>query len=76
MALSIREQERIIQDLIQQGCTTRETKKGTIVYFPDGVSMLTLHRSSPSDQRAEKNMRSIVLRAGLEWPPDRKARLR
>ncbi len=60
----------LITALERQGATSRETKNGWMVRFPDGTSM-TLHRSE-SDIRAEKNTRARVLAAGLDWPFDKK----
>jgi hypothetical protein len=62
----------IITDLEKQGCTVRETASGGwMVYFPDGKTSMPIHNTD-SDQRAEKNTRSRVLRAGLTWVFDHK----
>ena len=58
----------VLTSLERQGCEITPTNKGWFVKFPNGDSM-TLHRTD-SDHRAERNTRSRVKRAGLEWPFD------
>ena len=60
--------ERVIADLVKQGCTTRPGKGPTvIVYHPNGVDVFTIH-TSPSDHRGLKNDRARINRSGLIWP--------
>lgn len=51
-----------------QGAELTRTKKGYFVKFPNGDST-TFHNTN-SDNRAARNMRAVVLRAGLSWPFD------
>lgn len=58
----------VLASLSTQGCIIERKSKGWLVKFPDGGSM-TVHNTN-SDHRAELNIRSRVLRAGLAWPFD------
>lgn len=62
----------ILVSLERQHCVVESKKRGWFVKFPNGDS-LTLH-STPSDHRAELNIRSRILRAGLSWPFDGQSR--
>lgn len=59
----------ILASLEEQGARICESKKGWLIFFPDGVSSMTMHKTN-SDHRAETNMRARVKRAGLTWPFD------
>lgn len=56
----------LLLDLEKQGCVTKETKAGYLIFFPDGSSTC-LHKT-PSDVRVIRNIRATVKRAGLVWP--------
>lgn len=58
----------ILLSLERQGCVVESKAKGWLVKFPNGGT-LTLHKTN-SDYRAEMNIRSRILRAGLTWPFD------
>lgn len=61
---------RIVNDLAEQGCKVKETRKGYFIGFPNGET--TVYHHTPSDVRAQKNNRARVRRAGLHWPLDPK----
>ena len=62
---------KILDGLVDQGARTRPGPAGaTVVFLPDGASMMTFH-ISPSDRRTMANYRATVRRAGLDWPLDR-----
>jgi hypothetical protein len=42
---------------------------GWWVGFPDGITSTSFHLT-PSDHRADKNLRASIRRAGLVWPFD------
>lgn len=58
----------LLASLERQGCGVERRTKGWFVKFPDGTT--TMIHLTDSDHRAEKNTRSRVLRAGMEWPFD------
>lgn len=60
----------ILVSLERQGCGVERRSRGWFIKFPNGDS--TVIHVTDSDHRAEKNTRSRVLRAGLEWPFDGK----
>lgn len=62
----------ILVSLERQGAVVERRKSGWLLKLPNG-STLTIH-GTLSDHRAEMNMRSRVLRAGMEWPFDGKNR--
>lgn len=51
-----------------QGCRMRRKTSGWWVGFPNGQS--TMFHFTPSDHRAEKNLRACIRRNGLVWPFD------
>ena len=55
----------LLVDLERQGCTTKETKAGYLIFFPNGTS--TAFHKTPSDIRAIKNMRARVLMGECTW---------
>lgn len=58
---------RLVDDLVAQGAGTRRIKSGGFLLFlPDGTTA-TMHLTT-SDHRGLKNLRSIVEKAGLNWP--------
>lgn len=52
-----------------QGCTMKRKHCGWWVGFPDGITSTSFHLT-PSDHRADKNLRASIRRAGLVWPFD------
>lgn len=58
----------ILSSLERQGCVVEAKKSGWFVKLPGGGA-ITMHGTT-SDHRAELNIRSLVLRAGLKWPFD------
>lgn len=58
----------LLADLERQGATIKPTTKGWQVLCPAG-GIVTLH-GSPSDRRAENNLRAEIRKRGLEWPFD------
>jgi hypothetical protein len=58
--------DRVVADLERQGAGVRRAKRGYVLTLPDG-STTTIHRTS-SDQRAVRNQRATIERAGLVWP--------
>lgn len=60
---------RVLAGLEAQGCRIEQTKKGLIIFFPDGVHSTSVHWT-PSDHRAMANFRATVRRYGCEWPLD------
>lgn len=56
----------LIAGLEAQGATIRETSHGWQVLCPEG-GLVTLH-GTPSDHRAERNLRSELRRRGMKWP--------
>jgi len=60
----------ILVTLERQGCVIEEKKSGWLVKFPNNTGTMTIH-NTPSDHRAELNLRSIAVRAGLKWPFDK-----
>lgn len=58
----------ILAGLDDQGATIKRTSRGWQVLGPNG-GIATLH-NTPSDHRAELNLRSIIRKMGLEWPLD------
>lgn len=58
--------ERLVASLEKQGASVKRTSKGYMLFFPNGVK-ITFH-TTLSDYRAEKNMRSLVQKAGYVWP--------
>lgn len=70
-AISIK---RLVADLEKQGARVRKTKKGWLIHFPNGESMI--FHTTPSDSvRGIRNQRASVKRGGLLWPFDRKPRM-
>lgn len=69
-----RELDRLVAALASQpGVRVRGTgTQGWFFYLPDG-STATLH-PTPSDRRAMANFRSIITKAGVEWPGRKRAR--
>ena len=59
----------LLTSMERQGCGLRRTTKGWQVKFPDG-GMLVFHLT-PSEYRAERNIRAIVRRHRMEWPFDK-----
>lgn len=56
----------IVKSLERQGCGVKSTKAGYMIYFPDGQSSYTVHKSNHSDHRALANIRAAIKRHGLE----------
>lgn len=56
----------LLLDLEKQGCVTKETKAGYLIFFPNGES--TCIHKTPSDVRVIRNIRATIRRAGLIWP--------
>lgn len=66
-SLSTSRMKQLVKDLEKQGCHSRRTKNGWIIYFPNGVDRMGIH-TSQSDMKSVMAMRAKVKRAGLEWP--------
>lgn len=67
MSYRARDIQRLMKDLEAQGCEVRWAQHKYTVKFPNGGGM-TVHLSISDSQRALKNQRSKVRRAGLVWP--------
>jgi hypothetical protein len=64
-----REVDRIVADLERQGADVRRGRRGYVLRLPGGGTT-TIHRTT-SDQRAVRNQRAAITRAGLRWPGGR-----
>lgn len=55
--------------LVEQtsGWRVKSTAQGYMIYAPDGVSMITVHKTT-SDWRAVQNMKRHLRRAGWQSP--------
>ena len=56
----------LIAGLEAQGATIREKTNGWQILCPSG-GIVTIH-GTPSDRRAEMNLKSEIRRRGLRWP--------
>ncbi len=64
--LSLRDLEKVVQGLADQGATVRETKAGWFIMMPDGEGR-PLHKTI-SDHRGIKNQEAWVKRHQFIWP--------
>jgi len=64
--LSTKQIQSLVKGLESQGCKVREVKKGYLVMFPNQEST-TFHRT-PSDVRAVRNLKAIIVRNDVSWP--------
>ena len=55
--------------LAAQGCTMKRKSCGWWVGFPNGQT--TMFHLTPSDHRADMNLRACIRRNGMEWPFDK-----
>lgn len=60
--------QRIIRALEDQGAKVKKTKKGLMIYAPNG-GMITTH-NTPSDYRAKRNFMNDLSNNGLRHPDD------
>ncbi len=60
--------ENLRKGLEEQGCTSRRTRGGYMIYCPDGRTTIGFHISKHSDVRVMRNLKAEVRRAGLIWP--------
>lgn len=58
----------IVAHLERQGATIKGTRNGYQILCPAG-GIVTMH-CTPSDYRAERNLRAQLRSHGLEWPFD------
>lgn len=58
----------LLADLEDQGATIKRIHDGWQILCPQG-GIVTMH-GTPSDHRAELNLRAELRRRGLEWPFD------
>lgn len=67
MSLSIRDLERVKDELEAQGCEAKKTKKGYMIYPPEGRRAFTFHLT-PSDENQARQLARDIRRAELEIP--------
>ena len=58
----------IVADLERQGAIIIRTTKGYQIRCPQG-GIVVMH-CTPSDHRAERNLRAELRKRGMEWPFD------
>ncbi len=63
--------KRLEAAAVEQGFTSKETKKGRFWLSPDGVHLVLVHHT-PSDRRAMENTIREFRHAGLIWPPPKR----
>lgn len=68
MSLSIRDLDRIAEDLQDQGCEVKRTKKGYMVYPPDPEARAFAYHLTPSDENQSRQLGRDIRRAGLRVP--------
>jgi hypothetical protein len=66
MAKLTKEVQKVVRAAEKQGWRVRETKKGWMLYAPDGQHMETLHKT-PSDWRSIRNTVARMRRHGFKW---------
>lgn len=64
MALNPGDYRRLRKALEEQGWRVEDRGQRWLVYSPDGVTVVTIHRT-PSDHRAWRNMLSRLRRGGF-----------
>lgn len=67
MLVTAKQEEAVLNGLIEQGAQVRTTKRGFMVAFPNGQSGVI---SLQGDYRRLLNARGMVRRNGLTWPLD------
>lgn len=59
--------KKVVEAAQQQGWRTDITKKGVMLYSPDGKTQALIHHT-PSDHRDRANTISNLRRGGFIWP--------
>lgn len=67
--MRINDRVKLAREMENQGAQVRKTRSGFIAMNPVNGRTVSWHSSVSGDQaRGAKNLRSDILKAGLDWP--------